>query len=249
MIHCNPDEIYKPRFVFLWMLLSLKAGYLNAAGFLATGNYVSHVTGFGTQIGYSISHEDYLFGAELLIIPISFIFGSSVPSWILDWNFSKDKPAKFHYVQFLITLGLAMIFIFGVTGNLGDFSTEKHDTHDIIIVGILCLVCGMKNGLTTWATGGKIRTTHLTGLSTDIGLNLPKLFSNNRATRFPESKRVNYVRILTFLSFSTGSLVSAFIFPRMEYAGFVFPFITSLGLSILSYISYKRITAPKRNVL
>lgn len=241
MIHCTLDDLYRPRFVILWMLLSLKAGYLNAAGFLATGKFVSHVTGFGTQMGISIAHEDYLFGSELLIIPIAFILGSSIPAWILDAEYSRDKLPPYHYVQILVTIGLGIVLILGTQGVFGAFSTVRDDVHDIVMIGILCFILGMKNGLTTYATLGKIRTTHLTGLATDIGLHLPKLFRNNMQSRMPERRSVNTVRVLTFLSFSLGSLIAAFIFPRYEYQGLIFPFVLSLGLSTVSYISYQRL--------
>ncbi|WP_408096599.1 YoaK family protein [Peredibacter sp. HCB2-198] len=238
MIHCFLSDLYKKKFVVLWMLLSFKAGYLNAAGFLATGKFVSHVTGFGTQMGVSLAHEDYYFGAELLIIPLAFIFGSMIPSLILDRNYDEGKIPPYPMVQFLITMLLGVIFFLGTSGWFGDFSTPSDDLHDIILIGLLCFVCGMKNGLTTWATYGKIRTTHLTGLATDIGLHLPKLFRGGHKSRFPEPRRVNTVRLATFVSFSIGSLVAAFIFPNFGYSGFIFPFVLSVGLLAISFINY-----------
>lgn len=238
MIHCTLDDIYRPRYVLLWMILALKAGYLNAAGFLATGKFVSHVTGFGTQMGISIAHEDYLFGSELLIIPIAFILGSSIPAWVLDADYSKYRLPKYHLVQMLVTIGLGIVLILGLQGDFGAFSTAADDHHDIIMIGCLCFILGMKNGLTTYATFGKIRTTHLTGLATDIGLHLPKMFRDNNKSRMPEKRSVNTCRVLTFLSFSSGSLIAAFIFPKYEYQGLIFPFILSFVLSIISYASY-----------
>lgn len=238
MIHCTLDDLYRPRYVILWMILALKAGYLNAAGFLATGKFVSHVTGFGTQMGISITHEDYLFGYELLIIPIAFILGSSIPAWVLDHDYAKDRLPKYHYVQILVTIGLGIVLLLGLKGEFGAFSTIADDQDDIVLIGFLCFILGMKNGLTTWATYGKIRTTHLTGLATDIGLHLPKIFRDNNLSRMPESRRVNTVRVLTFLSFSFGSLVAAFVFPRYEYHGLIYPFFLSIGLSVISYFSY-----------
>jgi uncharacterized membrane protein YoaK (UPF0700 family) len=239
MIHCPPSDLYKFKYAFLWMLLSFKAGYLNAAGFLATGMFVSHVTGFGTQMGISMTHENFEFGIELLIIPFSYIFGSSVPAWILEKNYSPKLIPKFYQIQFLITLCLGVLYFMGMNGMFGDFSTPDDDTHDIMLAGILCFICGMKNGLTTWATHGKIRTTHLTGLSTDIGLHLPKLFRRNNVCRLPEMRRVNTVRILTFISFSVGSLIAAFIFPNLEFLGLLFPFVLSIVLLGVSYSNYE----------
>ena len=246
MIHCKSDEIYKPKFVLIWMLLSLKAGYLNAAGLLTTGYFVSHVTGFGTNIGVSIAHKDYIFGIELLIIPFAFIIGSSIPSWVLDRDYDKNVVPKYHYVQFLITLGLGLLFYLGINGTFGDFTTSATGSHVIILIGTLCLVCGMKNGLTTWATEGKIRTTHLTGLSTDIGLHLPQTLGRKGRSKFDEQKKVNIVRMLTFISFSSGSLIAAIMLPTLNFWGFLFPFVTSLVLLTFSYASYLNQMSLKR---
>lgn len=238
MIHCNLKDLYKKKLVLLWMLLAFKAGFLNAAGFLATGRFVSHVTGFGTQMGVSLAHEDYYFGIELLIIPLAFILGSSIPAWILERNYDEKKIPPYPAVQFLITMLLGAIFFLGTSGWFGEFTTASDDLHDVILIGLLCLVCGMKNGLTTWATHGKIRTTHLTGLATDMGLHLPKLFRGGQQGRFPEARRVNTVRLATFVSFTIGSLMAAFIFPKFNYYGFIFPFILSVGLLAISFINY-----------
>lgn len=247
MIPCDLKDLYKTKYVALWTLLSFKAGYLNAAGFLATGKFVSHVTGFGTQAGISLAHEDYAFGIELLIIPIAFIFGSSVPAWVLERKYDEKTIPPYPIVQGMITFLLLALAILGITGWLGTFATREDDLHDILLIGVLCLVCGMKNGLTTWATFGKIRTTHVTGLSTDIGLNLPKFFRKSKS-RFPEEIRVNQVRIATLLSFSTGSLISAFVIPRTEYYGFLLPAVLSVGIFVISLVSYRRLSKSVQEV-
>jgi uncharacterized membrane protein YoaK (UPF0700 family) len=100
----------------------------------------------------------------------------------------------------------------------------------------------MKNGLTTWATHGKIRTTHLTGLSTDIGLHLLKTLKiKNDQSRYPESRKVNYVRILTLVSFSLGACLSAILVPFLGYKIFHFAFVMSIGLSILAILDHYKI--------
>lgn len=239
MIHCDLKNLYDKKHVLLWMVLSFKAGFLNAAGFLATGYYVSHVTGFGSMVGVSLAHENYFFGIELLIIPAAFIAGSMIPALILDKNYDPGRIPPYPYVQFLITLLIGVVFFLGISGFFGDFSNPKQDSTHIFLIGLLCLVCGMKNGLTTYATFGKIRTTHLTGLATDIGLNLPKLFRSKERSRFPEERKVNTARFATFMSFTVGSLVAAFILPKLLYIGLVIPLAISILLSAISMENYR----------
>lgn len=235
MIHCKQDNLYHPRYVTLWSILSMKAGFLNAIGFLATGYFVSHITGFGTQVGVTLAHEEYLFGFELLLIPFSFILGASIPAYILDRNYDKNRIPPYPIVQIMITATLGIILAIKLGKGLGHTKTD-----DVILIALLCLTCGMKNGLTTWATFGKIRTTHLTGLATDIGLHLPELFARKkRPYRYPEGKKINTVRIITLISFSLGSLIAAFAFPIMEFKSLIIPFVVSLILAIISIGNYR----------
>jgi uncharacterized membrane protein YoaK (UPF0700 family) len=218
-------------------LLSFKAGLLNAAGFLIAGSYVSHVTGFGTQIGLALGHSDYTFGIELLVIPASFIGGALITSLILDKNYSKDRVPNYPAVQLLITSLIGLISVCFMTGFLKVDALAGRGEGSIFLIALLCLICGLKNGLTTWASHGKIRTTHITGLSTDIGLHLQKLFRvEGSNSRYPEPKKVNYVRIATLVSFTIGSCLSAVLIPTIGFKIFYISFLISATLSTISVV-------------
>lgn len=237
MIHCEVKDIYKKQYVTLWSALSFKAGFINAAGFLATGSYVSHVTGFGTQVGISLGHQDYVFGLGLLSIPVTFILGGVLTSLILDRKYSHNEIPNYPLVQGIITSLLGLIALSGEEVFLNRHVPFFDKYKDILLITLICLVCGMKNALTTWATSGKIRTTHLTGLSTDIGLNFLNSFRGvGHLTRHPEKKRVNWIRILILISFSIGSCISAMIFPFMGYKIFIIPFLISAIFLVVSIV-------------
>ena len=237
MLHVDLADLYKKRYSLLWSVLSFKAGMINTAGFLIAGSYVSHVTGFGTQIGLALGHSDYSFGLELMVIPVSFIGGGVITSLLLDKNYDKSVVPNYPLVQFLITflLGLtSLLFFFDI---LDEKSISGNNQNTIFTIGLLCLICGLKNGLTTWASHGKIRTTHLTGLSTDIGLHFPKMFSKKGTvtkSRYPEARKVNYVRIITLLSFSLGAFIASFLIPLIGHQIFYLTFFISLILFSIS---------------
>jgi uncharacterized membrane protein YoaK (UPF0700 family) len=244
MIHSETVvEVYSKRHVLLWLISSFKAGFINSAGFLITGKYVSHVTGFGTQVGVSLGHEDYFFGIELLIIPLSFIFGGVITSWLLDKN-GHDKMYNPPYwkVQGLITLLLIGFILIAdskfLNGTELPFDSDNiYSGIELLLISTLCLVCGLKNSLVTWSTFGKIRVTHLTGLSTDIGLNLLQTFSPSwRSTRFKEERFVNILRIMIFIFFSTGALISALLYPSIGPKCLYIPVLISIGMSVVSVL-------------
>lgn len=221
---------------------AFKAGFINSAGLLATGKYVSHVTGFGTQIGLAVGHEDFFFGAELLVIPFSFIAGGVLTSYLLDRNYKAHELPSFHYIQALITLLIGAVILIGESSSAFSQRFNLDNNYNLIeflMIGLLCFICGLKNSLVTWATYGKIRVTHLTGLSTDIGLNLIRTFNPNQpAPRFKEDKIVNITRITTFFFFSTGACISAMAFPRLGYKSFFVVFLFSAIMTVISVHDY-----------
>ena len=242
MVHVELKDLYKKQYTILWAILSFKAGLLNAAGFLIAGSYVSHVTGFGTQIGLAVGHRDYTFGIELLVVPVAFICGALITSLVLDRNYSQQKVPHYPIVQLLIMALIGFIAICFMTGYFKTDIVAGRSKNSIFLVGILCLVCGLKNGLTTWATHGKIRTTHITGLATDIGLHLQKIFRpEDSVSRYPQPRKVTYVRIATLVSFSMGSAISAVLIPIIGYKIFYIAFLISAVLSSISVI-HRRIT-------
>ena len=239
----NVEDIYKPKYVFIWLISAFKAGFINSAGFLATGKFVSHVTGFGTQMGIAIGHEDYFFGAELLIIPVSFIFGGVITSFVLDRNYKKGVIPPYFLIQGLITLMIGLVIYTGQITEINNMpfdADNKYTSIELFVISALCLICGLKNSLVTWATFGKIRVTHLTGLSTDIGLNLIRTFRKKFPhPRMKEYRVVNVVRILIFITFSAGAVASAVIIPRTGYKGFILVFAISLGMTLFSIKDFK----------
>lgn len=245
MLHCeSADVVYERKHIPFWLLSAFKAGFINSAGFLITGEFVSHVTGFGSRVGITIGHEDYAFGIELLIIPISFIFGGVVTSYILDKDYSDGKAPSYFKVQGFITFLIAIVIAMGESDLINaneQFGSDGHYTGaEFSLLALLVFICGLKNSLVAWTTYGKIRVTHLTGLSTDIGLNLLRTLGlNKHSPRFKESKKINIVRMLIFICFSTGAFISAYIFPQIGFKGFFIVFFISSIMTVISFFDSK----------
>lgn len=239
----NISEVYKPRHIPIWLISAFKAGFLNSAGFLATGKFVSHVTGFGTQIGIALGHKDYFFGAELLVIPLSFIFGGVATSFILDRNYKRGECPPYFFIQGLITLMIGLVIYAGEGLEFDSTPFDKDNEYsfiEIFILSSLCFSCGLKNSLVSWSTFGKIKVTHLTGLSTDIGLNLIRTFKQDFPhPRNKEMRIVNIVRLMTFLCFSSGAVVSAILIPSIGYKGFLVVFGISFVMTLISVKDFR----------
>lgn len=235
-------DILKRENVFLWLLLAFQAGYVNAAGFLACHRFVSHMTGFGTQVGLSLGEGKLLAGLEMIFAPVSFILGSVLSGYLIDKRIYRGEEAHVRTSAFIQFLLIVIVFIGGSFEVFGEFGEPLELQRDFALLFILCFMCGLQNATFTSLTNGLIRTTHLTGLSTDIGIHLVR----NKYIDVPDEKRdelykINWLRLYTFASFFTGSAISAIVMVIGEYQGFLLPIGTSLIIFIyINYVMYQK---------
>ncbi len=221
--------------VFLWNVLAFQAGTLNAGGFLACHRFVSHVTGFSTMFGTEVARGRYTQAIGFLSVPAFFLLGSMIASIFIDQRIQQEKQPLYHITFGLLTLVTGLVLILGVVGFFGEFGAPLAFGQDYSLLILLCLASGLQNATVISAYGAVVRTTHLTGLTTDLGIGLVRLASsvlNSRSAR--REFKATIMRISIIVSFAWGSVVSAAFYFRSEYWGFVIPFCISLGLWLLS---------------
>lgn len=108
--------------------------------------------------------------------------------------------------------------------NFGAFGGDAHFHQAYLLLVLLCLASGLQNAAITSSSGRSVRTTHLTGLTTDLGLGLSKIFSFDlRGEKKRAELRANYLRIGSIISFVIGSAIGAIVFVKLGYSGFFLP--------------------------
>jgi uncharacterized membrane protein YoaK (UPF0700 family) len=233
MYRLDRDEFLKPKFVSLWSTLAFQAGYLNALGFLACGRYVTHVTGVGTQLGIGLANQKAFFVLELAGFPLSFILGSFFSGVFTIARIEREKKPLFEIVTFALPIGLFILMLSGMAGSFGLFGEELLLPRDFALLYSLSFVAGMQNGCFATLTKGQIRTTHLTGISTDIGTDFARLLFGKISGKERELTRLtNLSRIFTFISFTVGSILSVLVSRHLEYGSLIIPMLTSIGVAV-----------------
>jgi len=71
---------------------------------------------------------------------------------------------------------ISLLFVIGVSGSL----MMKNGLSETVLAGILLFSMGVQNSLVTQISNSTVRTTHLTGLFTDLGIELSQLFFYKR---------------------------------------------------------------------
>lgn len=229
MYRLDREEIVQFRYIGLWALLSFQAGYMNAFGFLACGRYVSHVTGFGTQIGAALASQGAAFALELSGFPFFFVLGSFSSGLVTCFRIERGLKPRFELVMGLVPVFILILLVLGQIGQFGAFGDKLVEQWDFMLLFLLSFTCGMQNGCIAVLTRGLVRTTHLTGTSTDIGTDFARILSGKLEEKeLLLTRKTNYSRIATFFAFTAGSILSVIFSARLEYASLIAPFITSI---------------------
>jgi uncharacterized membrane protein YoaK (UPF0700 family) len=212
----TPDNIV----VLHWFMLSFNGGCINAGGFLATGRFVSHVTGFATLFGVDIASHQIEAALGILSVPVFFLLGAFTAGLLIDRPIYHGKKPHFDWVMGLSALCLFIAASAGEMLKFGIFG-ETGLKQSYLLLVLLCLASGLQNGAITSSSGRSVRTTHLTGLTTDLGLGLARVFTQDtQKTGFHKELRANYLRMGSIAAFVVGSAIGAWIFLHLGYRGF-----------------------------
>lgn len=154
------------RNAWLAAVLALVAGTLNSVGFVAVSVYTSHMTGITASIADQLVRGSLgivVVGVEALT---SFILGAMTCALVFNWGRRRQLRSRFANVL-LIEAVLVLAF-----GGLADQLVWEHRNHVFVVV--LCFTMGLQNATITKVSDARIRTTHVTGMVTDIGIELGK---------------------------------------------------------------------------
>ncbi|QSI32162.1 DUF1275 domain-containing protein [Variovorax sp. RKNM96] len=161
----------------LGLLLAFNAGAVNAGGFLVLHMYTSHMTGFASQLadGLVLGNAKLLLNA--LGAVLAFLSGAAVCAVLVNWG----RQHRLHSVYALpLLLEAALMLPFGLMGAV----TLTWATPFAVPLTVLLLsfIMGLQNAVASKTSGGSIRTTHMTGNITDLGMEIGKLLYWNGKT-------------------------------------------------------------------
>lgn len=233
MFHHRFNDDVSYRTYLDWFLLSFLAGNINTGGYLSCQRFVSHITGFASLAGISAAEGSWLDSLGALTIPLFFLFGVMVSGYLTEKKYvNRVHGERYAPVMGLVALLLGFVALGGTFDFFGTFGEAINIKHDFLLLACLCGACGLQNAAISSASGATIRTTHLTGLTTDLGLGLIRAEVHRLSDAEKKLERKsNFIRIASILSFTTGSFFGALIYVRYKYQGFLFPMSLALYLS------------------
>lgn len=193
-------------------LLSFVAGIVNVGGFLAVQRLTTNVTGHFAFFIDEVFKLNFWEGFIYFLYIFFFFLGSFVSNLIIE--LSSRKKEKYSYAIPAI-IEIAILFASALCGSLLITSYPN-----VLACGLL-FAMGLQNSLVTIISNATVRTTHLTGLFTDLGIELSQLFFYKQAHQ--REKLITSIKLrLTIISFFfSGGLLGGI-------------FYSSIGLYILA---------------
>ena len=147
--------------------LSWVAGYTNVIVFMVCGVYVSHMTGNTTSIGKSIAE---ISGSGLLLFGslwFSFFLGAVASALMTEAARRRGWASKYVW-PLAVEAGLLLLVACAIAAHRGD--PNIHVSSKAIIGCIAAFAMGLQNATITKISGAVVRTTHVTGVTTDLGI-------------------------------------------------------------------------------
>jgi uncharacterized membrane protein YoaK (UPF0700 family) len=157
-------------------LLPAIAGAVNASGFFAVGTYTSHMTGVVSRAGDELAQQHLWLAARANGLISSIDYGAMEATSLLLHARERKTPAFWRP----LCLEASLLICFA-SASVGAGPGRGVHFHNFTMTAILCTAMGLQNALITKLSGARIRTTHLTGVSTDIGIELTKTIRRWRA--------------------------------------------------------------------
>lgn len=186
-------------------MLSLTAGIVNIIGVLSIQTLTTNVTGHFAFFAEEIVNERYLNAFAFLIYIIAFLSGAFFSNLLIELN-SKKNPVIAHSIP----MGIE-IFILTMIGIYG-YSWLSYGWNPQIIACFLLFAMGLQNALVTTISSSTVRTTHLTGLFTDLGIELSQLFFYRKKEERTKLTRSIRLRIVIIVFFFSGCIIGGFAY-------------------------------------
>ena len=185
-----------PRWIWPWAgLLALIAGFVNAVAILDTHEAATHLTGVTTAATAAVALGHWPVAAILGLVALAFVMGAAVSGVLL-------RAPRWHSMRHVCV----PFFLEAASLVVGGLLLDGHPTTGVVLCAF---AVGLQNGTSTITTGALIRTSHVTGILTDLAVSLGQALQGR-----PWDRRRAWVCGIVFGGFVVGAFAGAWGFNR-----------------------------------
>ena len=213
--------LHLPRWVWIGAVaLACVAGMVNVIGYLGFEHQaVSHLTGTTSLLGAALAQGDLRAIVHLWGMLIAFCVGAMLSGLVI-----QDQTLKLgRRYRVALALEAALLLL----------SIPLFKQQQIWGALLAAMACGLQNAMVTTYSGAAVRTTHLSGMFTDLGIGLGHLIRG-----MPLPMRRLTLSGLIISGFLAGGILGAWAFGVWRYHALLIPSALT-GLTGVGYASYR----------
>jgi uncharacterized membrane protein YoaK (UPF0700 family) len=187
-------------------MLSFVAGIVNIAGVLSIKTLTTNVTGHFAFFAEEFVTENYRNAFSFVLFVLFFLLGAITSNFLIEIMIRR-KSNEPHALPMLVEIGLLCL---AAVGGLY-FSFGLHTTANILLFSM-----GLQNALVTKVSQATVRTTHLTGLFTDLGIELSQLFFYRAKSELKKLTKSISLRLAIIIFFFSGCVLGGFLYRYID---------------------------------
>ncbi len=218
-------------------LLSFVAGIVNVAGFLSVQRLTTNVTGHFAFFVDELFKLNWWQGLLYFLYIFSFFLGSFVSNLMVE--LISRRNASYIYVIPAL-LESTLLFAVGLFG--ASLSAQAPNS----LAFCLLFAMGLQNSLVTQISSSTVRTTHLTGLFTDLGIELSQLFFYKRKDQQKRLYAVIRLRMTIISFFFLGGILGGVIYSYLGLYVLIIAAITLLYGVIYDSLKFRILLLRRR---
>lgn len=203
---------------------AVAAAMVNVSGVMVFFAYTSNITGHVATLAEEVV-KGHWYQTGVVFIWLLMFFGGSFFAQFFISAFEKKGPYISHAAPIIMET-IALLFI-GIYGHLYYHESLKETE---ILVASLIFCMGLQNGMVATISDNQVKTTHLTGLITDLGREIARSLFRKYRTKDLMIKLKLHATIL--LCYFIGGVMGGYFF--MSYDFYVFYIV----VAILTFVLY-----------
>ena len=200
--------------------LAFVAGMVNVVGYLGFEHQaITHLTGTTTLLGAALAEGRGTVAWQLAAMVAAFVAGAALSGLLV-----QDATLRLGR-RYGVALALEAVLLAAAVPlfQRGSFAGPL----------LAAVAIGLQNAMATTYSGAVVRTSHVSGMFTDLGIML-----GHALRGLPLAKRRLWLCLLIIATFLAGGVIGALLFAAFDYRALYLPALLT-GLTGLSYTIWK----------
>lgn len=186
-------------------LLSCVAGMINIIGVFSVHTLTTNVTGHFAYFSEQLFLENYALAFTYLLYILAFLLGAFVSGLVMELASKRQSHSSYMIPVVIEAVILVAVGLSSLSG------LRFNPVYAKLVSASLLFSMGLQNALVTRVSMSVVRTTHLTGLFTDLGIELSQLLTNIKLQRTMLLKSI-FLKLMIIGGFFSGGITGGWLY-------------------------------------